>query len=122
MEFNSIIYDKSLDFGERIIKLYKHLASNEIRESVISKQILRSGTSIGANVSEAVYAESIQDFVHKLQISQKEASETIYWIELLYRGEYINETQAKSLKDDINELLRTLTAIIKSSKESQKNK
>ncbi len=116
---DSIVYNKSLDFAERIIKLYKYLTSNAIRERVISKQILRSGTSIGANVSEAVYAESTQDFIHKLQISQKEASETRYWIELLHRGEYINETQAKSLKDDVNELLRILTAIVKSTKESQ---
>lgn len=74
----SILKEKSLDFAIRIVKLYKHLSNNR-QETTMSKQILRSGTSIGANISEAVFAESNVDFIHKYSISQKECSETMFW-------------------------------------------
>ena len=98
-------------FAIRIVNLYKFLYE---KEHVMSKQILRSGTSIGANISEALRAESDSDFVHKLSISRKEAEETIYWLELLFRTEYIKEDGYKSLTDDCQELLKLLTSIIKS--------
>ena len=100
--------------------LHKYLL--ERSEFVLSKQVLRSGTSIGANISEAVRAESDKDFIHKLSISRKECSETLYWIELLHRSEYITAVQYESIKNDCEELLKILTAIILSSKKRRKLK
>lgn len=107
--------DKSYKFALRIIKLYKHLA-NEKREYVLSKQVLRSGTSIGANIAEANQAQSRPDFVHKLAIALKEAVETEYWLCLLWDSDFINEVQAHSLIDDSRELIRILTSSIKTAK------
>ena len=107
----SIVREKAMCFAIRIVNLYKFLYENE---HVMSKQILRSGTSIGANISEALRAESDNDFIHKLSISRKEAEETIYWLELLFRTEYLKEDGYKSLTDDCQELLKLLTSIIKS--------
>ena len=100
-----------MSFAIHIVNLYKILHEEE---HVMSKQILRSGTSIGANISEALRAESDNDFVHKLSISRKEAEETIYWLELLFRTGYLKEDKYKSLTDDCQELLKILTSIIKS--------
>jgi four helix bundle protein len=86
----------------------------------MSKQLLRSGTSIGANIKEADHAESKADFIHKLSISLKEANESEYWIELLYKSGYIEEIHFNSLQTDIEELLKLLTTIIKSSKSNLK--
>ena len=111
----NIIREKSFCFALRIIKLYKHLCSEQ-KEFVLSKQILRSGTSIGAMQRESEHAESKQDFIHKLSIAQKECNETLYWLELLYKSEYINETAYNSIYNDADEVIRLLTSIIKSTK------
>ena len=107
----SILREKCKVFAIRIIKLYKFL-SNDQKEFVISKQILRSGTSIGANFAEAIYGVSEADFLNKLSIAQKEASETIYWLELLFETDYITKKQFESLYTDADELVRLLAASI----------
>lgn len=106
--------EKSIAFSFRIINLYKFLIGK--REMILSKQILRSGTSIGANISESVFAESNMDFIHKLSISRKEANETKYWLLLLQKGEYISEIEFNSMLQDCVELIKILTSIIISSK------
>ncbi|MDD2229228.1 MAG: four helix bundle protein [Candidatus Cloacimonetes bacterium] len=115
MAKENIVADKTFSFALKIITLYKDLSSNK-QEYVLSKQILRSGTSIGANVSEATEAKSKADFVHKISIALKAARETEYWIRLLIGAEYISPSNP--LKEDINEVIRILTAIIKTSKEN----
>ena len=107
----SILRDKSKAFAIRIIKLYKFLLE-EKKEFVISKQILRCGTSIGANFAEAIYGVSEADFMNKLSIAQKEASETIYWLELLYETDFITKEQFDSMLADADELVRLLAASI----------
>jgi len=111
----NVLKDKSYKFALRIVKLYKHLAE-EKKEFVLSKQVLRSGTSIGANISEGNQAQSKPDFVHKLSIAHKEAFETEYWLCLLRDAEYITEKQAESLIIDCNELQKILTTSIKTAK------
>jgi len=111
----NVVKDKSFAFALRIVKCYQYLA-NEKQEYVLSKQLLRSGTAIGALVREAEYAESRLDFIHKLSIALKEASETEYWIELLLQGEYMNKSSYKSLLEDSQELIRLLTSIIRTAK------
>lgn len=115
----SVLRTKSFDFAFRILNLYKYLQS-EHREYVISKQVLRSGTSIGANIEEAKHGQSTIDFIHKLSIAQKEAAETNYWLKLLARGEYINEKLAESMLVDCEEIQKLLTASIKTSKSKLK--
>ena len=107
----SILRDKSKVFAIRIIKLYKFLTEDK-KEFVMSKQILRSGTSIGANFAEAIYGVSEADFLNKLSIAQKEASETIYWLDLLHETAFITQNQFDSLHTDADELLRLLAASI----------
>ena len=119
MKTENAIADKSKAFAVRIINLYKYLCENK-KEFVLSKQILRSGTSIGANVKEAVRAQSKADFIFKLNISLKEASETEYWLELLHDTDYISDEQFESLNADCSELLKILTSIIKTSKKGGK--
>ena len=111
-------YQKVMAFAIRIVKLYKYLVE-EKAERVMSKQLLRSGTSIGANYSEALSAESNQDFVHKLAISQKEANETSFWLELLYSTEYLTENQYESLDADCTELRKIITSIILTAKQKK---
>ena len=113
----NILREKSYGFALRIVSLYKYLAA-EKKEFVLSKQVLRSGTSIGANVVEANQAQSKADFVHKLSISLKESFETQYWLELLSDSDYITAQQAESLITDCCELQRILTAFIKTAKSS----
>ena len=96
----------------RIIKLYKYLNEAK-REYILSKQLLRCGTSIGANVKEAVYAQSKADFTAKLFIAQKECAETEYWIELLYESEYINKDEFDSIYEDCQELMKLIVASTK---------
>ena len=108
----NIIVEKSKAFALRIIKLYKHLDIN-YRIGVISTQILKSGTSIGANVREAIRVQSKPDFYAKLNISLKEVSETEYWLELLYESDYITKEQFESIHSDCEELIKILTAITK---------
>ncbi|WP_291114335.1 four helix bundle protein [Flavobacterium sp. UBA6135] len=115
MKKENIIVTKSFDFALVIIELYKQLA--EQKEFVISKQLLRSGTSIGANVQEATAAISKKDFTAKMSISSKEARETKYWLQLLDRSKLVDLDYSK-LIDDVDQLINILTAIVKS---SQKN-
>ena len=110
----SIVKDKSKDFALRIIKLYKFLTiSAPVKEFVLTKQVLRSGTSIGANVKEALRGQSRPDFRAKMNIALKEASETEYWLELLYESEYIDESSYTSIINDNKELIKILTMIVK---------
>ena len=120
MEDNPLIA-KSLDFSVRIVNLCKCLR-DERHETIMSKQILRSGTSIGANASEAVAAESAEDFIHKLTISLKEANETKYWILLLHRTNYISEEEFKSIMSDCQELRKLIGSIVSSTKRNRRNK
>jgi four helix bundle protein len=116
-ERKSILKDKSFLFAIRIIRLYQHLTEIK-KEYIMSKQLLRSGTSIGALVREAQNAESSKDFIHKLSISQKECDESIYWLELLKATEYINELEFESLNNDAIELLKMLRSSIITSKQN----
>ena len=113
---DNIILSKSFDFAIRIVELYKYLV-NEHKEYVLSKQVLRSGTSIGANVNEAVEAQSKKDFVSKMSIALKETSETIYWLKLLYSTKYIAQIQYNALYSEVYQLKKILTSIIISAKE-----
>jgi four helix bundle protein len=110
-----VLREKSYAFALRIVRMFKHL-SQEKREFVLSKQTLRSGTSIGANIAEASQGQSKLDFVHKLSISLKEAVETEYWLQLLQDSDYLTTKQAGSLIDDCEELQRLLTSSIKTTK------
>jgi four helix bundle protein len=106
---------KSFAFAVRVVNLYKHLSTKK-KEFVLSKQVLRSGTAIGALVREGGQAESRPDFVHKLGIALKEASETEYWLMLLRRTGYVDAAQFQSLHRDVVELLKLLTSVIKTTK------
>jgi four helix bundle protein len=110
MKEGNLILEKSYSFLLRIIKLYKYL-SEEKREYILSKQILRSGTSIGANVEEAVGGQSFKDFASKIGIAYKEARETRYWIRLLRDGQYLENSFADSILNDCNEICRILSKI-----------
>lgn len=116
---SNIIVDKSSNFSVRIIKLNKYL--NSKGEFVISKQILRSGTSIGANVSEAIHAQSRADFLSKMNIALKEASETEYWINVLHKSKIINDKEYQSIYQDILSIKKILISIVKSTKENDKD-
>lgn len=115
----NIIKTKSFNFALRIVKLYQFLCSDK-NEFVLSKQLLRSGTSVGAMVRESEQAESKADFIHKLAIAQKEANESDYWLELLFQSEYLNLIQYQSLKSDILEINKILSSIIISTKQNLK--
>ena len=114
MKSDNAVVDKGMAFSIRIVKLYKFLIENK-REYVLSKQILRSGTSIGANVKEGVRGQSKADFISKMAIALKEASETEYWLELLYKTDYLNENQYNSINSDCEELIKILMSIVKTS-------
>lgn len=113
----NILKEKSYNFALRIVKLYYYL-SNEKKEYVMSKQILRSGTSIGANIEEANQAQSKPDFIHKLSISQKESIETHYWIKLLRDSDFLTEIFANSLLTDCEEIQKLITTSIKTAKKN----
>ena len=104
-------------FALRIIKLYTYLKDNK-QEYVLSKQVLRSGTSIGANARESINAQSDMDFINKLSIALKEANETQYWLELLYESGFISETEYNSIYADCSRIVATLVKIIKTKKEA----
>ena len=110
----NIIKEKSFMFAVRIVNLCKILKQRN--EFVLSRQLLRSATSVGANTREALNAESKKDFIHKLQIAQKEADESIYWLELLHATEYLNDKEFSSLNNDAVELSKILKSIILSTK------
>ncbi len=113
---NDALSEKSFDFSLRIIRLFKYM-KNEHKEYILSKQILRSGTAIGALVREAKYAQSKADFLHKLMIALKEANETKYWLELLWKSDYIDTKMYRSIEPDIEALLKLLISSTKTIKQ-----
>ena len=115
----NLLIDKSLVFASRIVKLHQYLVKNK-KETIISKQIIRSGTSIGANINEANYGQSKADFISKLHIALKETAETEYWIKLLYMSDYIDEKTSSSLLDDCLCIKRILISSINTAKENTK--
>jgi four helix bundle protein len=112
----NIIQDKSFQFAVKSINIYKTLQSR--REFVLSKQLLRSGTSVGANIRESANAQSKADFVHKLHISQKECAESIYWLDLLKETEYITLEEYSNLQEPAKELLKIIRSIILTTKQN----
>ena len=118
MEKENVLIDKSLLFAGRVVKLHNYLTKNR-KEAVISKQIIRSGTSIGANINEANYGSSQADFIAKMQIAQKETAETEYWIRLLKLTEYIDQKEFDSLLKDCLDIKNILTATLKTAKASK---
>jgi four helix bundle protein len=115
---SNITQEKSFALAVRVVKLYKHLTQREKeKEFVLSKQLLRSGTSVGANIREANNAESTADFIHKLAIAQKECDESRYWLELLYSTNYINEQEFNSIHNDFSEMLKIIRSIILTKKQ-----
>lgn len=115
----STVKEKSFNFAIKIVKLYKFL-TEEKKEFVIAKQVLKSGTSIGANINEAQQGQSKKDFLMKMNISLKESAETKYWIELLAATDYINQEQKESIMKDCIEIEKMLTSIVKATSESLK--
>ena len=118
MERDNLIARLSLDFALRIVKLRKYLSETK-NEYILSKQILRSGTSIGANIYESEHAQSKDDFLAKLYISLKEANETKYWLELLHLSDYIDDNQNESIINDLGKIIGTLVNIIKKTKDNR---
>lgn len=113
---DSILKDKSKSFAMQIVYLYKYLC-DEKREFIMSKQLLKSGTSIGANIMEAQFAQSLPDFASKMSIALKEASETLYWLELLTETEYLDKQQSEELVQSCYELIKMLHSTVKTSKQ-----
>lgn len=116
----NVIKIKSFAFAVRIVKLYQYLTETK-KEYILSKQLMRSGTSVGANVREAEHAESKVDFKHKLAIAQKEINESIYWLELLLETDYLTKEQFESINTDAIEIIKIITSIIKTTKMSINN-
>lgn len=115
---NNVLLDKTLEFSVRIVRSYQYL-TREKHEEIMAKQLLRSGTSIGANAHEAVYGTSKQDFIAKLHIALKEASETEYWLILLTRTEYLTTIQSESLMSDCLEIKKILIATLNKTKKAE---
>ena len=115
-----ILKDKSFKFAVRIVNLYRYLC-DEKRDFILSKQVLRSGTSIGAMIREAEYPESNADSIHKMSIAQKETNETIYWLELLAETEYITKNEFESINIDAIEIIKMVTSSIKTAKSNTKS-
>ena len=111
----NVVKDKSFLFAVRIVKLYKFLC-DEKREFILSKQMMRSGTSVGAMIREAEHAETKKDFIHKMAIAQKEMNETIYWLELLNETNYLGDKKFENINKDAIELIKLITAILKTAK------
>jgi four helix bundle protein len=111
----NVVKNKSFAFAVRVVKLYQFLGEQK-KEFVLSKQLLRSGTSVGAMIREAEHAESKNDFKHKMSIAQKEMNDAIYWLELLKDTNYLNKEQFESINSDAIEIIKLITAIIKSIK------
>lgn len=114
----NLIKDKSYSFALRIVKMYRYLIA-ERKEYVLSKQVLRSGTAIGALVMEAEHAQSRADFINKMNIALKEANETVYWLSLLQDSEYIDEQMFNSIFPEAEELLKILISIVKTTKQNK---
>ena len=119
MKKENVVMSKSYTFALRIIKMYKYLVA-EKKEYVLSKQLLRSGTAIGALIKESEHAQSKADFLNKMNVALKEANETEYWIELLRDSEYLLATESLSILEDSTELIRLLISIVKTTKTSLK--
>ena len=117
----NIVKNKSFAFAVRVVRLYQFLCEQK-KEFVLSKQLLRSGTSVGAMVREAEHAETKNDFKHKMGIAQKEINETIYWLELLNETNYLTKDQFESMNTDAVEIIKLITAILKSAKSNINNK
>ena len=117
---NNILLTKVDAYSNRIIRLYKYLKDVE-KEFILSKQLLRSGTSIGANIAESQSAQSSADFIHKLEVALKEAKETHYWLEKLLVGEYINDIGYQSMSNDNIEIIKLLTSIIVTKKRNMRS-
>ena len=118
MKQENLVRDKSFAFAIRMVKLYKILCE-ERKEYVLSKQMMRSGTAIGALVRESEHAQSKADFINKLSIALKEANETEYWLMLLNQTDYLSETEFNSIINDCRELLKLLISIVKTTKENE---
>lgn len=116
----NVVKSKSFAFAVRVVKLYKFLCDDK-KEFVLSKQLLRSGASVGAMVRESEHSESKADFVHKMAITQKEMNETLYWLELLKETEYLTLQQFESINNDAEEIIKLISAIIKSTKSKINN-
>ncbi len=115
------LHEKTMLFAVRIVRLYRYL-SEEKKEFVMSKQLLRAGTNPGAMVREAINAESNADFIHKMSIAQKEIGETLYWLELLFRTDFLNEIEYKSVKTDADEVMKIVRSCILTLKKKNKNR
>jgi four helix bundle protein len=115
----NVVKDKSFAFAIRVVKLYQYLQGDK-REFVLSKQLLRSGTSVGANIREGEHSESKADFIHKLAIAQKEVNEVLYWLELLHATDYLTQSEFESIFTDATEILKLLTSILKKTKSNLK--
>lgn len=113
----NILKTKTFNFSIRVVNCYKFLIQGK-KEFVLSKQLLRSGTSVGAMVREAEHSESKQDFIHKMAIAQKEINETIYWLELLFSTDFITKQSFQSLNNDAIEIIKLITSSIKTAKSS----
>lgn len=120
MKKDNVIYDKAFDFAVRIIKVYQYLCE-EKKEFVLSRQLLKSGTSIGANVKEGLAAQSKNDFIAKLYIASKEAHESEYWLELLIKTNYLDEKEGKILLSELKQISKILSSIILTTKQKQLN-
>ena len=116
----NVLKRKSFQFAVRIVNLYQYLCNTK-KEYVLSKQVLRSGTSVGAMIREAEHSESKADFVHKLSIAQKEINETFYWLELMLETKYISAKQYKSINADAIEIIKMITTSIKTAKKNIEN-
>ncbi len=111
----SIVEEKSFNFAVRIVNLYKYLSDTK-KEYILSKQLLRAGTSVGANISEALEGQSKKDYLSKMNISLKEMRETIYWLRLLKETDYLNDVEYESIYEDGIEIKKMLTSIVKTTK------
>lgn len=120
MKEDNIIKHKSFDFAVRVIKLYQYL-SNDKKEFILSKQILRSGTSVGAMIRESEHAQSKSDFIQKLSIAQKEINEKIYWLELFQATDYLSAQEFESINEDAVEIIKLIKSIIKTTKNNINN-
>lgn len=116
----NLVYNKAFKFSIRIIKLYQFLRNNK-HEYILSKQIIRSGTSIGSNIKEATQAQSKKDFLNKINIALKETVETEYWLELMKESNFVSEESFKSIYEECKELYRILSSIVKTTKDNIKN-
>jgi len=121
MKKSNVVADKSFDFAVRIVKLYRFLCE-EKKEYVLSKQLVRSGTSIGANIEEALQAQSKRDYLSKMNIALKEANETLYWIRLFHATQLLDDKQKESIFADCNEVISILVAIVKTTKKNMEAK